>query len=221
MKKTIQFLKALKANNNREWFNENKSKFQEAEKEFKDLVFEIQEGLSLIDNIETESTKVFRIYRDVRFSNDKTPYHIHRSVNFKRATAKLRGGYYLKIKKGESAIAGGFFGPSPADILHIRKQIQQDPSELRNILKSKQITDYFGGLSGEKVKSAPRGFSKDDPAIDLLKYRSLLLTMTFSDAEVLSSEFGQKVVNGFAQMRPFFDYMSTILTSNLDGEAII
>ncbi|MEQ8358264.1 MAG: DUF2461 domain-containing protein [Cytophagales bacterium] len=221
MKKTIQFLKALEANNNREWFNDNKSIFQEAEKEFKDLVFEIQEGLSLIDNIDTESTKVFRIYRDVRFSNDKTPYHIHRSVSFKRATAKLRGGYYLKIKKGESAMAGGFFGPSPADILHIRKQIQQDPSELREILNSKQITDYFGGLSGEKVKSAPRGFSKDDPAIDLLKYKSLLLAKSFSDAEVLSSDFSQKVVNGFVQMRPFFNYMSTILTSNLDGEALI
>ncbi len=221
MKKTIQFLEALKANNNREWFNENKSKFQEAEKEFKDLVYEIQEGLSQIDNIDTESTKVFRIYRDVRFSNDKTPYHIHRSVSFKRATAKLRGGYYLKIKIGESAIAGGFFGPLPADMLHIRKQIQQDPSELRKILNTKQIKDYFGGLSGEKVKSAPRGFSKEDPAIDLLKYKQLLLTKSFSDEELLSTDFSQKVVNGFAQMRPFFDYMSTILTSNLDGEALI
>lgn len=220
MKELLLFLRELEANNNREWFTKHKSRFQELDKGFKDLVFEIQEGLDQIDNIESESTKVFRIYKDVRFSKDKTPYHLHRSASFKRATKRLRGGYYFKIKRGESALAGGFFGPSPADMLHIRKQIQQNPDELRSILNSKKIQDYFGGLSGEKVKSAPRGFPKDDPAIDLLKYKQLLLTKSFSDEEVLKPDFAKKVVEGFSLMRPFFDYMSEILTTDLNGEEI-
>lgn len=124
MNKLFQFLAALEANNQREWFNEHKSDFIAAEEEFKSLVFKVQDGLRGIDHIDTASTKVFRIYRDVRFSENKTPYHLHRSVSFKRATEKLRGGYYLKISRRESVIVGGFFGPSSSDMLHIRKQIQ-------------------------------------------------------------------------------------------------
>ena len=221
MKKVFQFLEALEANNNREWFNENKSTFKEAEEVFKNLVSEIQEGLSQIDNIATDATRVYRIYRDVRFSGDKTPYHLHRSVSFKRAIKHLRGGYYLKVKRGESAIVGGFFGPNSSDMLHIRKQIQQDPSELKDILSSKEVKEYFGGLEGEKVKSAPRGFSKDDPAIELLKYKQLLLKKSFSDEEVNAPGFAKEVVDGFAKMRPFFNYMSDILTTDLNGESIV
>jgi len=219
--KVLQFLGALEANNNREWFNDNKSVFKEAEEEFKNLISEIQEGLSQIDNIATDATKIFRIYRDVRFSGDKTPYHLHRSASFKRATKQLRGGYYFRIKRGESAIVGGFFNPNPADMLHIRKQIQQDPTLLMDIIESKELKEYFGGLEGEKVKSAPRGFSKEDPAIELLKYKQLLLKKSFSDEEVSSPDFAKQVVDGFAKMRPFFDYMSDVLTSDLNGESLI
>ena len=139
----------------------------------------VQDRLSTIDTIQIDATKIFRIYRDVRFSEDKTPYHLHRSASFKRATEKLRGGYYLRVKRGESAIIGGFFGPDSSDMLHIRKQIQQDPSPLREIIASDEVTNYFGGLHGEQVKSAPRGFNKEDPAIDLLKYKQLLLRKEF------------------------------------------
>ncbi|MEM0938505.1 MAG: DUF2461 domain-containing protein [Bacteroidota bacterium] len=217
MRELLQFLAALEANNHREWFNEHKPTFRAAEEEFKNLVAQVQDGLSEIDHIDTASTKVFRIYRDVRFSENKTPYHLHRSVSFKRATEKLRGGYYLKISKGESIIVGGFFGPSPSDMLHLRRQIQQDPLPLRAIISSKAVTDYFGGLQGEQVKSAPRGFKKEDPAIDLLKYKQMLLKKSFSEAEVTSATFSEKVVEGFSKMRPFFDYMSEILTSDLNG----
>lgn len=221
MKQVYSFLKSLEKNNHREWFNSNKHVFKEAEDEFKNLVFQVQDGLSAVDDIEGDSTKIFRIYRDVRFSDDKTPYHLHRSASFKRATEKRRGGYYLMVKKGESAIAGGFFGPNSADMLHIRKQIQQDPSPLREILSSKNTIDFFGGLQGEQVKSAPRGFSKDDPAIDLLKYKQLLLRKNFSDDEVLASDFSDKVIDGFVRMRPFLDNMSEILTTDLNGESLV
>lgn len=220
MKNLLSFLKSLEKNNNREWFTANKSSFKEAEAEFKDLVSKVQDGLSSIDNIATDSTKIFRIYRDVRFSEDKTPYHLHRSASFKRATDRLRGGYYLRIMRGASAIVGGFFGPNSTDMLHIRKQICQDPSPLRKIIASKDVKGYFGGLEGEQVKSFPRGFNKEDPAIDLLKYKQLLFRKDFTDAEVLASDFSKNVVEGFAKMRPFFDYMSEILTTDLNGEPI-
>lgn len=221
MEKLFQFLEALEINNNREWFANNKSSFKKAEEEFKLLISEIQERLSQIDNIATDATKIFRIYRDVRFSKDKTPYNLHRSASFKRATNELRGGYYLRIKRNESVIVGGFFGPNTSDMLHIRKQIQQDPNALTAILSSNDVKEYFNGLEGEKVKSAPRGFSKEDPAIELLKYKQLLLKKTFTDEEVRSPAFAKNVVDGFAKMRPFFDYMSDILTTDLNGESLV
>lgn len=220
MKNTLSFLQSLEKNNDREWFAANKSVYTEAEVEFKNLVAQVQDGLTAIDNIASDATKIFRIYRDVRFSEDKTPYHMHRSASFKRATNELRGGYYLRIMRGESAIVGGFFGPDSSDMLHIRKQIQQDPEPLRALLSSKEVKNYFGGLRGEQVKSAPRGFNKEDPAIDLLKYKQLLLRKDFTDEEILADDFAQRVVDGFAKMRPFFDYMSEILTTDLNGEPI-
>ena len=220
MDNVLHFLANLEKNNNREWFTTNKTKYAEAESEFKALIGEVQEKLSLVDNIATGATKIFRIYRDVRFSKDKTPYHLHRSASFKRATEHLRGGYYLRIKRGESAIVGGFFGPDAADMLHIRNQIQQDPSPLRSIITSDDVSRYFGGLKGDQVKSSPRGFNKDDPAIDLLKYKQLLLRKDFTDDEVLSPDFSDQIVDGFSRMRPFFDYMSEILTTDLNGEEL-
>lgn len=220
MKQVFSFLKSLEANNNREWFNEHKDAFKEAEKEFKTLVEDVQDGLTAIDQIDAQATKTFRIYRDVRFSNDKTPYHKHRSASFKRATKERRGGYYLRVQRGASVLVGGFFGPNSADMLHIRKQIQQDPDPLREILASADVTDYFGGLEGEQVKSAPRGFNKEDPAIDLLKYKQLILRKAFTDKEVMAADFASQVVEGYAKMRPFFDYMSEILTTDLNGEEL-
>ena len=140
MKDVLTFLEKLEENNSREWFNANKDAFKSAENEFKDLVGQVELGLSQIDKIDIDATKIFRIYRDVRFSEDKTPYHLHRSASFKRATDQLRGGYYLRIKRGASALVGGFFGPNSHDMLQIRKQIQQDPEPLRKILCYAEVT---------------------------------------------------------------------------------
>ncbi len=221
MNNVFQFLSALEANNNREWFKDHKQEYKSSEVEFKKLVYEIEEGLSQMDHIDKSSTKVFRIYRDVRFSENKTPYNIHRSASFKRATEKLRGGYYLRVERGASVIVGGFFGPSSSDLLHIRKQIQQDSEPLREILSTKEVIDYFGGLAGDQVKSAPRGFSKEDPAIDLLKYKQFILKKSFADTEVQSKNFSHVAIEGFAKMRPFLNYMSEILTTDLNGEPLI
>ena len=217
MNNLFTFLRQLEKNNNREWFQSHKDKYLVAEEEFKNVVDQVENGLQETDELELSSTKIFRIYKDVRFSKDKTPYHLHRSASFKRASKTRRGGYYLRLQRGDSLIAGGFFGPEPADLLHIRKQIQQSPEPLRKVLSQPDYKEYFNGLQGNQVKTAPKGFEKSDPAIDLLKHKSFIVEHHFTDREVNSSDFVEKVVAGFGKMRPFFNYMSDILTTDLNG----
>ncbi|MDG1805444.1 DUF2461 domain-containing protein [Flavicella sp.] len=218
-KSALEFLNKLKKNNNREWFDEHKSEFKEEETKLKDFYNAVLEDLNQSDTI--EKMKVFRIYRDVRFSKDKTPYNYHRSISFSRATEKLRGGYYLKISPGESMMAGGFFKPSPADLLRIRKEFETDDFEIREIIAEENFQKLFGDLEGEEVKSAPRGFDKNHASIDLIRKKSFLVTRNFSDEEVLSQNFREELKLSYLALRPFFDYMSDVLTTDINGESIL
>jgi len=218
-KSALEFLNKLKKNNNREWFDEHKSEFKEEETKLKDFYNAVLEDLNQSDTI--EKMKVFRIYRDVRFSKDKTPYNYHRSISFSRATEKLRGGYYLKIAPGESMMAGGFFKPNPADLLRIRKEFETDDFEIREIIAEENFQKLFGELEGEEVKSAPRGFDKNHASIDLIRKKSFLVTSNFSDEEVLSPNFREELKLSYLALRPFFDYMSDVLTTDINGESIL
>lgn len=218
-KASLQFLSDLKKNNNREWFNERKAVFKEHEKEVKDFFLQIEGKLQKTDNI--EGHKVWRIYRDVRFSKDKTPFKARFAGGYKRATAALRGGYFLNIEPGNSAVGGGFYGPNPGDLKRIRQEFELDDSEIRKIINNKQFKDTFGAMKGEEVKSAPRGFKADHPAIDLIKKKQLYFFKSFTDEEVCSADFENEVIKTFKTIRPFFDYMSDVLTTDLNGESII
>lgn len=220
MQKTIEFLKKLKQNNNRDWFAANKESYQASLDEVKAFVGKLNEQMNTHDHIDGTG-KIFRIYRDVRFSEDKTPYKVSWSGSFRRATAHLRGGYYFHLESGNTFIAGGFFGPNAQDLLHIRKQIAQDPDPLRDILNAKSFKNYFGTMTGEQVKTAPKGFSKDDPAIDLLRFKQFVIKHYFKDEEVLAPGFHKFMSSGFQKMRPFFDYMTGILTTDLNGIPLV
>lgn len=216
----LEFLEKLSKNNDREWFNAHKSLYLEAHSNLIKFADELLAKLNSHDQIETPTGKksLFRIYRDVRFSKDKTPYQTHFSGGFRRATQYLRGGYYFRIQPGgNSMIAGGFWAPNSEDMKHLRQQIQADDQPLRKILANKEFKKYFGSLEGEKVKTAPKGFSKEDPAIDLLRYKQFILTHSFSDKEVVKNDFVGRINDGFKNMRPFLDYMSDILTTDLNG----
>ena len=215
----FEFLSKLKDNNNREWFNANKDQYQEAYNRLIEFADVLLAKLNEHDQIETPSGKksLFRIYRDVRFSKDKTPYQTHFSGSFRRATRDLRGGYYFRIQPGNTLIAGGFWGPNSDDIKHIREHIAADHEPLRQILQDKTVRSYFGDLQGEQVKTAPKGFSKDHQSIDLLRYKQFIFTHSFEDGEAKQPDFVNKVNDGFKKMRPFFDYMSEILTTDLNG----
>jgi len=219
-KESLQFLKDLKKNNNRDWFTKNKSTYATAHKNAKDFWQAIKANLEAHDEI--EKIKMFRIYRDVRFSHDKTPYQPHFAGSFSRFGKALRGGYYLRIRPGESFLAGGFWQPEKEDLFRIRKEFEVDVEEINEIVKNPNFIKYFGGkLEGEEVKTAPKGFQKDHPNIEWIRKKGFIAMRKFTDKEVLSDTFLDEIDHSFKALRPFFDYMSDVLTTNLNGETII
>lgn len=222
-KDSLAFITQLKQNNNRDWFTENKPTYQKHHASMVEFADELLSMMNTHDNIETESGKksLFRIYRDVRFSKDKSPYKTHWSGSFKRATKLLRGGYYYHVEPGgNSFVGGGFWGPNKDDLLRIREEIAVDASELRSIITSEDFVSTFGSLNGEQLKTAPKGFDKEHPDIDLLRYKQFIFGKNFSDKEVLSPDFINQVNDTFTKMRPFFDYMSDVLTTDSNGEPL-
>ncbi len=218
-KDIFDFLKALEKNNNREWFTEHKSQFKALESKVKDFYKSVLQALEEHDEI--EKLKMFRIYRDVRFSKDKTPYKIHFAGSFSRMGASLRGGYYIRLKPGESFIATGFWEPNKDDLLRIRKELEMDSSEFREILNNPAFKKVWGELQGEELKTSPKGFDKEDPNIDLIRKKQFIFVKHFSDQEVFSPEFKNTVNESFKAIRPYFDLMSEILTTNLNGETLL
>ena len=219
-KSTFTFLKKLSANNNREWFTEHKPEFKSIEAEIKKAYHHLDELMNMHDNI--DRTKIFRIYRDVRFSKNKTPYKTHFGGSFLRRKPDLRGGYYLHIQpNNESFIATGFWEPNKEDLLRIRKEFEMDDDEIREILNDKTFKSVWGDMVGDELKTAPKGFDKEHPAIDLIRKKQFIFTKKYTDKEVLSENFLDEVNTAFIVIRPYFDYMSSVLTTNLNGESLI
>ena len=215
----LTFYKSLSENNNRKWFENEKSRFKSLESEVKAFNNTVKNGLERTDNI--EKVKMFRIYRDVRFSKDKTPYKTHFGTSFHRKKPNLRGGYYIHIAPNKSFIATGFWNPNPLDLLRIRKELEIDAQELRDILAASDLKKVWGDLKGDFVKTAPKGFSKDHPNIDLIRQKQYLFIKNFEDKSVLSSDFQKHVIDNFTSIRPFFDYMTNVLTTDLNGVSLI
>jgi uncharacterized protein (TIGR02453 family) len=221
-KSGFDFLKTLQKNNNRDWFNAHKSQFEQEQEQVALFAEALLQEMSAHDEIETPSGKksLHRIYRDTRFSADKTPYKTNWSGNFKRATKYRRGGYYFHLEPGNSYVAGGFWAPNPQDLKRVRDDIAFDASPLRKLLKGRSFVATFGDLKGEQLKTAPKGFDANHEAIDLLRYKQFLLFRKFTDQEVLSDGFLKEANLAFKSMRPFFDYMSEVLTTDPNGMGV-
>jgi uncharacterized protein (TIGR02453 family) len=219
----LEFLKKLEKNNNRDWFARNKERYLQEYEQMVTFAGALLQQMNSHDHIETASGKemLYRIYRDTRFSKDKTPYKNYWAFRMKRATRQLRGGYYFEIAPGDKSFAaGGFFSPNPADLLRIRKDIDYNYTDWKKILAGKKMAATFGALQGEKVLTAPRGFAKDHPAIQLLQHKQFYCMRRFTDAEVLHAGFLKELNQTFKNIRPWFDYMSDVLTTDLNGEAL-
>lgn len=217
----LSFLKDLHVNNNKEWFDSNKDRYQQEELKLKQFGETVLHGLNQTDVI--EKVKVYRIYRDVRFRKDKTPYKTNRALSFIREGVARRGTYYLNIESGNSFVAGGFFAPNPADLLRIRKEFEMDDREIREIMAEPSFQKVFGNefVPYSQVKTAPKGFSKDHTAIDLIKNKSFFFQHNYTDAQVVDVDFSTQVIHHFKLLQPYFNLMSAILTTDLNGESIL
>jgi len=216
-KSLLFFLEELKQNNNKDWFEVNKPRYQEEEKKLKLFGAEVTELLNITDSI--EKMKVYRIYKDVRFSKDKTPYKANRGLSFTREGEARRGSYFLNIEPGNSFIGGGFFAPNPQDLLRIRKEFETDASEIRELIAKPEFSKVFGNefVPYNQVKTAPKGFSKTHPAIDLIKNKSFFFQHNYSDKEIQHANFSETIASHYQLLRPFFDLMSDVLTTDLNG----
>ena len=216
----FSFLKELAANNTREWFTLHKKKYDLSRSQVLALIKEVHSQLDVVDKI--ENSKIFRINRDVRFSSNKSPYKTNFSGYYTRLGDSRRGSYYMSIQPGnQTVVGGGFYDPSKEDLFRIRKEFELDESIITKITTDKTFKLYFDQLRGERVATAPRDFDKEHPHIKWIQMKQFYAFRSFTDEEVMDPTFPQEVMKTFMVIRPFFDYMSDILTTDLNGESIL
>ena len=215
----FRFFKQLAKNNNREWFEQHKPEFKAFETEVKQFGEALKDKLNQHDSI--DRFKVFRIYRDVRFSKDKTPYKTHFGLTWHRTKPEYRGGYYLHLKPDDIFLACGFWDPAPADLKRIRQEIDLDGDEYRNLINAPAFKNTWGALQGNAVKTAPKGYAKDHPDIDLLRFKQHIFMIRYTEVEVAAADFMDRLDAALKAVRPFVDYMSAVLSTKADGEPLV
>ncbi len=210
----LSFLKNLSKNNDREWFEKNKPKYLTAKENFDAFVAVLLEKMVLVDgSLAGLNPKklTFRIYRDVRFSKDKSPYKTNMGATFSGGGKLMQApGYYLHIEAGnKSFVAGGLYVP-PNDILaKVRQEIDYNPKKLQAILNNTKFKKTFGAFDDfDKLKTAPKGYPKDHPQLELLKHKSFIVSHYFTDKEVMDKNFLKSVVDTYKVLKPLNDYLS-------------
>lgn len=222
-KASITFLKDLQKNNNRDWFAEHKPRYEAARENVAEFADALMARISETDVLETESGKksLFRIYRDVRFSKNKDPYKTSHSGQFKREGKLRRGGYYYHFSPGHMVVGGGFYGIEKNDLKRIREELVMDAEPMRKIIADADFKRIYGEMQGEQLKTAPKGFDKKHPNIDLLRYKQFYAFREFTEKEILSAEFIDLAAETHLHLRPFFNYFTDVLTTNVNGELIV
>lgn len=217
-KSTLDFLKNLKKNNEREWFDANKDKYLAAKANVDSFVEDVIKGFSSFDkSLAGLKAKdcVFRIYRDVRFSKDKSPYKTNMGASINKGGKKMEiAGYYLHIEPGKTMIAGGRWMPSADHLKKIRQEIDYNGKQLHKILSDKNFKKLFGGLDNSeeyKLVRPPKGYDKDHKDVELLKLNSYLVWHEFSDKDVLSKNFLKNLTATAKAMKPLLDFLNTAI----------
>lgn len=215
-KSTFQFLKDLRENNDRDWFNANKDRYLVAKEEFDQFIDALIAEIGKFDPTVSHFTAkdcVFRIYRDVRFSKDKSPYKTHFGAHITSAPKKseihTRAGYYIHLEPGDSMLAGGAYMPESKWLRSIREKIYSNTADFKKILNNKSFKEYFGTIEGEKLKKAPKDFPIDHPEIELLKQKSFLASHKLKDKDVLSGDFLDHAGKVFKTLYPFDAFLNS------------
>jgi len=213
--KTLEFLRQLVENNNREWFQENRKKYDDAKADLEKLVGYLITEVGKFQDLGNLQVKecIFRINRDIRFSKNKAPYKSNLSAGIGpggRGSGKID--YYLHIQPGnQSFLGGGMWETTPEQLARFRQEIDYNAEELKTIIEDKTFRAYFPDIAGETLKTTPKGYPKDHPEIELLKRKQLFFDHRFTDKEVTSKDFGEKIVEGISLLKPYVDYMNYVL----------
>jgi uncharacterized protein (TIGR02453 family) len=225
MKRILAFLSDLTDHNDRDWMTANKKYYQEAKKAFEEQVNELIEGISGFDEeLVGLAPKdcIFRINRDIRFSKDKSPY----KTNF--GAAMTPGGkknplptYYIHVQPGNSFLAGGMYMPQPAELAKIRQEIDYNAGELKKIVEDSDFQKTWGQLTGEELKTAPKGYPKDHPNIDLIRKKSFIVVKNLSNEELLTDQFTQEAIRMFKILYPFNQYLSVAVKAEWSPDRIL
>jgi uncharacterized protein (TIGR02453 family) len=215
MNNVLDFLSELKANNNREWFNDNRKKYETAKMEFESLINNLIPKIYEFDpDIGSLTAKqcVFRIYRDVRFSKDKSPYKVNMGGFMSKGGRKgFHSGYYVHIEPGKSFLGGGSYMP-PSDVLKkIRQEIMYNVDEYKKIINDREFKKTFTQMEGEKLKRPPKDFPADFPDIDLLKYKSYVVLREVKDKDIVSKNFEDYIIDVFKSMFPLNQFLNKAL----------
>jgi uncharacterized protein (TIGR02453 family) len=219
-KDSLQFLDDLKANNNRDWFLDNKKRYEVFKKDYQQLVSDFLDAMKPLDpSLEMLEVKncTFRINRDIRFSKDKSPYKDHIGVWLSSgAKGKNRSGYYVHTARSGSFIAGGFYCPEAEDLKKVRKEIAYFHEDLEEIINNKNFQKEFGDFDrNEKnlLKNPPRGYEKDHPAIEFLKLKSFETSQKFDIEETTKEDFVAKMSKKLIVLKPLNDFINRAVTS--------
>ena len=211
---TLQFLRTLEKNNNREWFNENKTIYQEAQQDVISFVEKLIEEMVVFDEEigKADAKKsLFRIYRDTRFSKDKSPYKTNFGASLGMGKGSQKAGYYLHIEPGKSFLAGGIYMPESSVLKEIRKEISAFGEEFLTIVEKDEFRNYFRGLSVEdKLKKVPQGFEKDDKMAEFLKLKHYIVTHPVSDEQLLNENAAKEFAKIYKAMKPLNDFLNAI-----------
>ena len=216
-KAALKFLKDIARNNNRPWFEKNKARYLEVKNGFDDFLEAVHAELVKFDSslANLNPRKIaFRIYRDVRFSKDKRPYKTNMGAGFSsKGKMEQEPGYYIHIEPGRCFIAGGLYMPDPGNLAKVRQEIDYNPAKLLKILNDKKFKQLYKGLDDwDKLKTAPKGYAKDHPHIEILKNKSFVVSHTFTDAEATSKGYVKKIVEAAKVLKPFNDYLAEAIS---------
>lgn len=213
--KSMAFLKKLSKNNNREWFEKNKDSFIEAKAELETFIDKVIEGLKKFDKRIAADLKAkdctFRIYKDVRFSKDKTPYKTNFGASINPGGKKSGlPGYYFHLQPGEIFIAAGIYRPFPEIVNAVRQEIDYEGKRLEKIMNAKEYKKYYTGLyQDDKLKKVPKGYDSEHPQIELLKLKSFIAIHEFNEKNIASSAFEKDVISGFKAGFPLNEFLQT------------
>ena len=214
---TIKFLKDLKKNNNKPWFEKNKLVYLDAKEDMEAFVQQVIDGLGKIDpDIAPLQPKdcVYRIYRDVRFSKDKTPYKTNMGASLNRGGKKMpTAGYYFHCEPGRNLVGGGLWMPQAPELNKVRQEIDYNFAEWQKILKAASFKKIFPeGLEKEDMLSRPpKGYEEENPAIEFLKLKSFIVTRTLTDAEMQSKSALKEILKTFGAMKEFIYFLNRAL----------